>query len=153
MSKKRKSVTPFEKYLTKEIGIEYKACLYFFAMLFFYSIVSLCRRQTMVSILHLAEIIAANYILCYVQVYLLWNFDESDHIGFHEVIGMLVVGLLYAGASFGFNWFGRNALITLGFFVYTLFMFLCANWINRIRRRIDEKILNENLLRFKSREK
>ena len=30
-----KKPTLWERYLTKEIGIEFKACLYFFALLFF----------------------------------------------------------------------------------------------------------------------
>ncbi len=34
MSDKRKT-TLWERYLTTEIGIEFKACLYFFAILFF----------------------------------------------------------------------------------------------------------------------
>lgn len=33
--KKERKLSLWERYLTKEIGIEFKACLYFYAILFF----------------------------------------------------------------------------------------------------------------------
>ena len=35
----KKKLSWFERYLFDEIGIEFKACLYFFAIMFFYFIV------------------------------------------------------------------------------------------------------------------
>ena len=46
--KNNKKPTLWELYLTKEISIEFKACLYFFAFLFFYCMYSL-RRELDVS--------------------------------------------------------------------------------------------------------
>ena len=41
----KKKLTWYEKYLFDEIGIEFKACLYFFAILFFYCIYRICCRE------------------------------------------------------------------------------------------------------------
>ena len=46
----------WEKYLTKEIGIEFKACLYFFAILFFYCVFRVVNGVYSAEILHLTEI-------------------------------------------------------------------------------------------------
>ena len=76
----------WERYLTKEIGIEFKACLYFYALLFFYCVYRVCVGSTVAEILHMAEMIFLTYIVGYLQVYLLWNFDESDHLGKKECL-------------------------------------------------------------------
>ena len=70
----------WERYLTKEIGIEFKACLYFFAILFFYCMYRLCLGKTVADMIHMAEMIGLAYLVGYLQVYLLWNFDEADTI-------------------------------------------------------------------------
>ena len=59
--KDKKRVSLWERYLTKEIGIEFKACLYFFAMLFFYCMYRVCIGQYYASILHMAEMIFLTY--------------------------------------------------------------------------------------------
>ena len=38
MSKKNNGLTGLEKYLLEEIGVEFKACIYFFCYLFFYRV-------------------------------------------------------------------------------------------------------------------
>lgn len=63
----------WERYLTKEIGIEFKACLYFFAILFFYCMYRLCLGKTVADMIHMAEMIGLAYLVGYLQVYLLWN--------------------------------------------------------------------------------
>ena len=73
-----KKPTLWERYLTKEIGIEFKACLYFFALLFFYCTYRLCVGLMVADILHMAEMIFLAYIVGYIQGFLLWNFDEAD---------------------------------------------------------------------------
>ena len=72
MSKKNK-LTLWERYLTQEIGIEFKACLYFFAILFFYCMYRLVQGIFDASMLHMAEMILAAYIIGYLQVYVFRN--------------------------------------------------------------------------------
>ncbi len=147
----KKKVSVFERYFTKEIGIEFKACLYFFAFLFFYCTYRVILGIYDASILHMAEMIFINYLMGYLQMYLLWNFDEAEKLGAKELFGMLLCTLLYTGLSYGLGWFDQNKAVTLGFFVYILFMYLCVYFIFKFRRRIDEKILNEELEAFKER--
>ena len=66
-----KKISLWERYLTKEIGIEFKACLYFFAILFFYCVYRLCIGNIMAEILHMAEMIFLTYVIGYIQVFLL----------------------------------------------------------------------------------
>ena len=66
----------WERYLTKEIGIEFKACLYFFAILFFYCMYRLCLGKTVADMIHMAEMIGLAYLVGYLQVYLLWYAPE-----------------------------------------------------------------------------
>ena len=90
----------WERYLTKEIGIEFKACLYFYALLFFYCVYRVCVGNTVAEILHMAEMIFLTYIVGYLQVYLLWNFDESDHLGKKEMFGIAVGTAIYTAVSY-----------------------------------------------------
>ena len=62
-NKDKKRVTMWELYLTKEIGIEFKACLYFFAILFFYCVVRLIGGVFVADMLHMLEMILACYII------------------------------------------------------------------------------------------
>ena len=45
----------FLRYLRDEIAIEYKSCLYFFAILFFYCVCLVCRGIYSADMLHMAE--------------------------------------------------------------------------------------------------
>lgn len=85
MSKRRKKISVWEHYLTKEIGIEFKACLYFFCILFFYSVYRVVGGSLEASIIHMSEMILLTYAMGYVQVYLLSNFDEGEHLGIKEI--------------------------------------------------------------------
>lgn len=148
-----KSVTRWERYLTKEIGIEFKACLYFFALLFYYCCYrALCGIYD-ASILHMAEMIAATYIIGYVQVYLLGNFDEAEKFGLKEALSTLLCTVLYTGVSYWLDWFDGKKAVILGFAAYIAVLYVCVYLLYRIRRKIDEKILNEELKLFKAREK
>ena len=140
----------WERYLTKEIGIEFKACLYFFAILFFYCVYRLCIGQTIAEILHMAEMIFSTYIIGYIQVFLLWNFDESDTFGKKEVIGILTCTGIYVTISYFCSWFDKNIYVTIGFIFYIIFLYLCIYLIYKCRRRIDDKILNSDLELFKA---
>lgn len=146
-----KRISLWERYLTKEIGIEFKACLYFFAFLFFYCIYRLCNGLTVAEIIHMAEMILLTYAIGYVQVYLLWNFDEADKLGKKEALGIAICTAVYCGASYLFKWFDRNIYVTIGFAVYLVFMYVCVYLIYKCRRKIDDKMLNSDLELFKAR--
>lgn len=146
-----KKPTLWERYLTKEIGIEFKACLYFFAFLFFYCCYRLCNGLFVAEILHMAEMIFLTYVIGYVQVYLLWNFDEAETLGNKEILGIAICTGIYAAVSFACKWFDRNIFVTLGFALYVVITYTVVFLIYKCRRNIDDKILNADLELFKAR--
>ncbi len=148
--KEQNKVSLWERYLTKEIGIEFKACLYFFAILFFYCVYRLATGSAQAGILHMAEMILACYLIGYLQVYVLWNFDEADRIGGREITGVAVCTLLYGTLSYFLGWFDKRVPVTLGLMVYLVVAYLCVILIYRTKRRIDDKQLNEELAVFKT---
>lgn len=75
-----------ERYLAVEIGIEFKACLYFFCILFFYSMYRLLCGSMEASILHMGEMIFLTYGMGYIQKYILDNFDEADRWGLRRSV-------------------------------------------------------------------
>ena len=156
MGEKKKNnsrVTLWELYLTKEIGIEFKACLYFFAFLFFYCVVRLIGGVYVADMLHMAEMIFACYVIGYIQVYLLWNFDEADSLGGKELLGMVICTAVYSVLSYVFKWFDRNLTATFIFVAYVLLCYICVYFIYKSKRYIDDKRLNEDLRIFQSEHK
>lgn len=151
MKKSKHKPTLWERYLTKEISIEFKACLYFFAILFYYCMYRICVGISVAEILHMAEMILFTYAVGYIQVYVLWNFDEADALGVKEVAGMLVCTVIYTACSYWGNWFDKSALVTLGFAAYVIFLYICVFFVYKARRQIDNKILNDDLKLFQSR--
>ena len=151
--KNKKKVTLWELYLTKEIGIEFKACLYFFAFLFYYCVFRLINGVYDASILHMTELILACYIIGYIQVYLLWNFDEADTLKTKEIVGMVACTCVYCLLSWLFNWFNKNLLVTLIFAAYILLVYVCVYLIYKYKRIIDDKKLNEDLKLFQTEHK
>lgn len=151
--KNKKKVTLWELYLTKEIGIEFKACLYFFAFLFYYCVFRLINGVYDASILHMTELILACYIIGYIQVYLLWNFDEADSLRVKEIAGMVICTIVYSLLSWLFNWFNKNLLVTLIFAAYILLVYVCVYLIYKSKRIIDDKKLNEDLKLFQTEHK
>ncbi len=151
--KNEKKLSLWERYLTKEIGIEFKACLYFFAILFFYCICRMIKGSFEAEILHMAEMIFTCYIICYLQVYLFGNFDEADTIGLNECIGVTVCTLLYCAVSYFCGWFGKQLSVSLILAAYILLTYFCVFLIYRTKRRIDDKKLNEELRIFQTEHK
>ena len=149
----KKKTTLWERYLTKEIGIEFKACLYFFAILFFYSMYRICIGSLEASIIHMAEMIFSCYIIGYIQVYLLWNFDEADTVGAKEIAGVIICTAVYSLLSYFLNWFDKNLWVTLGLAAYVLVTYICVILIYKTKRNIDDKKLNEDLALFKTEHK
>ncbi len=148
--KDKNKVSLWERYLTNEIGIEFKACLYFFAILFYYCMYRLLTGSAEAGILHMAEMILTCYIIGYIQVYVLWNFDEADSIGGREVAGVAICSLVYGLLSYIFKWFERSIPVTIGLVAYLVLTYTCVILIYRIKRRIDDKKLNEELALFKN---
>lgn len=153
MTKGRKKVSLWERYLTTEIGIEFKACLYFYCILFFYSIYKIIGGSFEASIIHMAEIIFLTYVMGYVQVYLLSNFDEGEYLRGKEIIYIILCSFLYAGFSFLGKWFDRQIAVSIGFAFYMMFAYVCAFFVYKSKRDIDEKLLNEDLKAFQERRK
>lgn len=139
----------FQKYLSTEIGIEYKACLYFFAIAFFYCMYQVLQGRYEAPILYLAEMIFFTYIMGYVQVYLLRNFDESEQFGGFEAIASVGCTVIYMAASYFLGWFDKKIGVTVFFACYVLFMYICMFLVNKVKRDIDTKILNDELEQFK----
>jgi hypothetical protein len=148
--KDNRKTTLWERYLTKEIGIEFKACLYFFAILFYYCVFRLCTGRVDASILHMTEMIFTCYFIGYIQVYLLWNFDEADRLGAREVLGIFICTAIYSLLSYFLGWFDKNIFLTLGLAAYLILTYVCVYFIYKSKRRIDDKQLNEDLALFKT---
>ena len=151
--KERKRVSLWELYLTKEISIEFKACLYFFAFLFYYCMYRVIGGVYDASILHMTELILACYIIGYIQVYLLWNFDEADKLGGKEILGIALCTAVYTAISWLFNWFDKNIIATVLFAAYILLVYFCVYLVYKYKRIIDDKKLNEDLKLFQTRHK
>lgn len=149
--KNKEKLSVWERYLTREISIEFKACLYFFAILFFYCVYKIANGSFEASILHMAEMILATYIMGYIQVFLLNNFDEADRLGLREILSMLGCTILYSLVAFLCKWFMGNLWVLLGFAAYVMFLYICVFLVYYSKRKIDDKKLNEELKLFQSR--
>lgn len=150
MHKKKRKASLWERYLSAEIGIEFKACLYFYCILFFYSLYRIANGSFEAGIVHMAEMIALTYVMGYVQVYLLSNFDEGEHLKGKEVCYITICSLIYAGISYLGSWFDKTLAVSIGFLFYMMFAYVCAFGVYKIKRNIDER-LNDDLKAFQER--
>lgn len=151
--KQERPLSKWHKYLTKEIGIEFKACLYFYVILFFYSIYRIIGGTWDASIVHMSGMILTTYAMGYLQVYVFSNFDEAEHLGKKEIGYSIVCSVLYTAVSVLCKWFERDARVTCYYFLYMVFAYICAFWVYKIKRDIDTRKLNEDLKAFKERGK
>lgn len=140
-------------YISREIAIEYKACLYFYCILVFECIYLACKGQFQVSILHMCQMIVSTYMTGYLQIYVLNNFDEAETFGKWELACSILCSSIYTVLSYLFNWFGKEWLATILFFAFCVFWYWCIFLINKIKRDIDTRNLNEMLIQFKEGEK
>ncbi len=138
----------FRYYLSMEIGIEYKACLYFFTILFFYAMYLLCQGIYLASLLHMLEMILATYGMGYFQVLCLNNFDEAENLSLKQVVSILVCAAIYVGISYWGKWFDRNIIATIVFAFYCILLYVSAFLANKMKRRIDTKQLNVMLQEY-----
>ena len=146
----KNKVSLWEKYLTKEIGIEFKSCLYFFAILFFYCVYKLVNHTYTADILHMTEIILLCYAIGYIQVYVFNNFDEAWRFRAREIAGFVLCSMVYTVLSYVFGWFDKSIGWTAGFLAYVILMYVCVILIYSTKRRIDDKELNRELEMFKA---
>lgn len=141
----------FKRYLYSEIGIEFKACLYFCFILTFYFLYQIIEGSLYASIITMMEMVFTAYIIGYIQVYLLGNFDEAEHLGIKEGLASFVCSILYTVISILFRWYDRDIKAGILFFVYMMFCYLCVFLIYRIKRAADTVRLNQQLQDFKNR--
>lgn len=140
-----------KKYLSKEIGIEFKAGLYFYAILFFYSLYRIGQGSFYADIIIMAEMMFVTYVMGYIQVYLLENFDEEERFSVRTGLSSLFCSVLYTVTSFQLHWFDQNVMATAMYFLYMLFCYVCMFLVYKIKRDIDTELLNQELEQFKKR--
>lgn len=141
-----------ERYLVVEIGIEFKACIYFFCILFFYSMYRLLCGSMEASILHMGEMIFLTYGMGYFQKYILANFDEADRLGLKEMVFLLFCVGIYTAVSYLGGWFGRRISVTILYALYMTLAYVCGFLIYKVKRALDAKQLNEDLRVFQGRD-
>lgn len=146
--KEGKKWTLLERYLHQEIGIEFKACLYFFCILFFYAMFRIAGGSWEASILHMMEMILTAYAMGYLQVLVLSNFDEGERLGVRQVCYILLCTSLYTLAAVLGKWFDGSVWMLAAFFLYMVLVYVCAFLAYKIKRDLDTKVLNEELKAF-----
>ncbi len=143
----------FKKYLFFEVRIDFKTCIYFFMILFYYSVFTILQGRLSASIIIMAEMIAAAYMIGYIQVYLLKNFDEADRLGRQEIVSVFLCSLLYTFISYFFNWYDRNIPATVIFLLYMLLCYLSIFLAYKVKRDMETAELNRELEYFKKMKK
>lgn len=150
-SDKPAGIKLWQRLLSDEITVEFKSCLFFFCILFFYCCYRLVQHNTQADIFHMLEMILLSYGMCYFQLYCLDSFEEGVQINLLSFIKIFLCSGIYVLASFIGNWFEKNLIATISFFIYLLFAYFCFLFVNRFKRQYDEKILNEELQVFQNR--
>ena len=116
--KKKWDITAF---LAKEAGIELKAALYFWCILFFYSALRILQGNWEASILHLFEMIFTTYAMGYLQMYAFSNFDEGENFTGKTLLYSGICSGLYVTVAYVFRWFETSVAALAVFFIYILF--------------------------------
>lgn len=150
--KERTRLSLLERYLVVEIGIEFKACIYFFSILFFYSMYRLLCGSMEASILHMGEMIFLTYGMGYLQKYGLANFDEADRLGFKEIAYLLLCAGIYTVVSWLGGWFDRRVSVTILYALFMALAYVCGFLVYKVKRTLDAKQLNEDLRAFQGRD-
>ncbi|MDO4322642.1 MAG: DUF3021 family protein [Lachnospiraceae bacterium] len=138
-----------KKYLSREIVIEYKACLYFCCLLFFYFCYLAFQGIFSASVPVMCEMILTAYAAGYLQVYAFRNFDDAERMGAAEAAGMFLCAGLYTAVAWILSWFGHSKITTALFFLYLVFIYVCVYLLNKLKRRIDTEALNKMLEDYK----
>ena len=138
-----------EKFWISEIGIEFKAALYFYSIMFFYFGYKVICGTWQADIIILTEMVASTYIMSFVQVYLLGNFDESESITWREIIKAVCCSAVYVLISHILNWFDRELVVSGLFFVFVMLFYGCTYWLYNVKRSVSTRELNAELSEFK----
>ena len=139
----------WKKFLDAEIGIEFKAALYFYTILFFYFAYRLYNGSVSADIVIVLEMIATTYIMGYVQVFLLHNFDEAETFTWKEAVKVAGCSGIYVVVSYLGGWFDRKVEMAAIYFVFMLFCYGCVYWLYSVKLAINTKALNKELKIFK----
>lgn len=150
MNNKRK-VSVFERFFSIEIGIEIKSCLYFCCILAYYFIFQIIMGSWDASIVHMTEMIISTYVIGYIQIYLLSDFDEMDEFNWKVLVFSLVCSVTYMVLAIFFDWFDGNMIANAGFLAFMMMCYLSYFIVSRAKRRIDTRLLNEDLREFQMR--
>lgn len=137
------------EFLSWEIAIEYKACLYFCCIVFFYFAWLICHGIYAASILFMVEMILTAYFIGYLQVYVFHNFDEAESLGKREWAEIFFCAGIYTAVSWGFGWYDRSMAASLLFLAFLLLCYFCIFLINKIKRDADTEKLNRMLAEYK----
>lgn len=151
MNRENRKVSLVEQFFSKEIGIEIKACLYFCCILAYYFIFRIIMGSWDASIIYMMEMIVTAYVIGYIQVFLLSNFDEMDEFNWKVVVFTLLCSAIYVLLAILCNWYDGNMIANVGFFAFMVMCYLCYFIICRTKRRIDTRLLNEDLKLFQER--
>lgn len=138
-----------EKLLAAEIGIEFKAALYFYSIMFFYFGYKIISGTFYADIVILIEMVVCTYIMGFVQVFMLGNFDEAEKITWKEIIKAVVCSLVYTSVSYLGAWFDRGIAVTVIFFFFVMIFYGCTYWLYSVKRTVSTKELNIELEAFK----
>lgn len=149
--KSEKKVSKLTYFMAKEAGIELKAALYFWCILFFYSAFRILQGNWEASIIHLFEMIFTTYVMGYLQMYMFSNFDESENFTWKTLLYSGICSGLYVAVAYVFRWFETSVAALAVFFIYILIAYVCAWWMYKIKRIGDTKALNEDLKAFQER--
>lgn len=149
----KKILDIIEKYLTRKIGVEIKCCLMFFMVLCFYSGYRLVCGSMEAGIIHMLEMVVLAYLLGWIQALIGSDFDEVDRLCAKDWAVVLIGSLIYTAASLLFGWLDGNPTATVLFAVYMVITYLCIFLIYKIKRAIDAKLLNNDLMQFQKRNK
>ena len=142
-------MTRIERLLLKELGIEFKAALYFYTMFFFYFAYRIWSGSIQANLVVLVEMIVVTYVMAWLQLFLLGNFDEAEKVDISVIIKVICSAVVYAGISYLGNWFDRNLIVTAIYFVFMIACYGCVYWVYSFRRIVCTKEMNEELRAFK----
>lgn len=140
-------------FMAREAGIELKAALYFWCILFFYSAFRLLNGVWEAEILHLFQMIFTTYFMGYLQMYAFANFDEGERFGLKSFLYAVLCSGLYTAVAYVFRWLETSGVALLLFFCYLLLAYVCAWWMYKVKRAGDTKTLNADLKAFQERSK
>lgn len=138
-----------ERFFAAEIGVEFKAALYFYSVLFFYIAYRFIYGSTQGDLTHILAMIAVTYLMAFAQVFLLGNYDEAERITWSVAIKAVLCSLVYTVASWLLAWFDRRPIITALFFLFVMVCHGCSWWLYSFRRKVSTKELNRELEAFK----